>query len=412
MLGSPARAEKSYREALRLRREINDRAGLTVTLIDLSSLLDETFGRWKEALPLLQEALRLARETSNRDLEARALNNLGAMYLAQGQYSEAQTYFESALAIRETAKNPQETADTLHNLGDVFTRMGRYDQALKRYVAALDLRRSSGDKRNAALALAGIGTIYDYQGRFGSAVKSKQEALQSFRDLKQRDIWLGEMLSSYGNSLSLSGRAAEAQAPLDEALALAHELKNANLIAQTLRFQADRFYYLGDRKRATDVGQQAVQAAQSAPDRTLALLAQAETAMVASATQATRPLAVRLGELAQEADTRGLKSLSVECLVERTDAVRRLGDGDAALREADRALARAESLGLKVSAAKAHVVKAAVLRSKGDAGARREYAAALRLLEEIRADSGNDNVLKRADLASMHAEAVQFSKAP
>jgi hypothetical protein len=197
---------------------------------------------------------------------------------------------------------------------------------------------------------------------------------------------------------------------LDEALALAHELKNPNLIAQTLRFQADRFHYLGDRKRASDLGQQASQAAQGASDRTLALLAQAETAMQAGATQPTRPLAVRLGELAQEADMRGLKSLSVECLVERTDVLRKLGDADAALREAVRALARAESLGLKVPSAKAHFVKAAVLRGKGDPAARSEYAATLRALEEIKADNGNENVLKRADLASMHAEALQFSK--
>ena len=186
--------------------------------MDLSTLLDETFGRSKEALPLLQEALTITRDTGNRNLEARALNNLGAVYLAQGQYSDAQTYFERALEIREKTKAPQEAADTLHNLGDAFTRMGRYDQALQRYIRALELRRTAGDKRNAALASYGIGTIFDYQGRYGSAVKSKGEALQAFRDLKQRDVWLGEILSGYGNSLNLSGRTGDAQAPLDEAL--------------------------------------------------------------------------------------------------------------------------------------------------------------------------------------------------
>jgi tetratricopeptide (TPR) repeat protein len=105
-LGHPAEAEKSYNEALKLRREIGDKAGLIVTLMDLSSLLDETFGRSAQALPLLQEALRLARETRDRNLEARALNNLGAVYLAQGQYSEARTYFELALGIREKAQAP------------------------------------------------------------------------------------------------------------------------------------------------------------------------------------------------------------------------------------------------------------------------------------------------------------------
>ena len=411
-LGNPAEAEKSYREALRLGREIGDKAGLSVALMDLSTLLDETFGRSKEALPLLQEALAIARDTENSNLEARALNNLGAVYLAQGQYSDAQTYFERALEIREKTKAPQEAADTLHNLGDAFTRMGRYDQALQRYVRALEFRRTAGDKRNAALASYGIGTIFDYQGRYGSAVKSKGEALQAFRDLKQQDIWLGEILSGYGNSLNLSGRMGDAQAPLDEALKLANTLKNTNLAAQTLRFQADRLYYSGDVKRASELGKQVTQAAQSASLGSLMLLAQADVAIIASALQPTRALATRLADLAQEADTRGLKALSVDCLVQRANTLIRLGDSANGLREAERALGRAEALGLKVSQAKAHYLKASVLRGQSDPGARRDYAAALRLLEEVKGDGGNENVLKRADLAAMHAEAVKWAQGP
>jgi serine/threonine protein kinase/tetratricopeptide (TPR) repeat protein len=409
-LGNPGEAEKSYRAALKLRREIGDMAGLSVTLMDLSSLLDETFGRSNEALPLLQEALTITRDTRNRNLEARALNNLGAVYLAQGRYSDAQTNFESALAIREKAKAPQEAADTLHNLGDTFTKMGRYDQALQRYISALDLRRTAGDRRNAALASYGIGTIFDYQGRYGSAVKSKAEALQAFRDLKQRDIWLGELLSGYGGSLTLSGRMADAQAPLDEALKLANDLKNPNLIAQTLRFQADRLYYSGETKAASEMVKQIGQAARNAPDRSLALLAQADIAIIASKTQPTPGQAVQLATIAQEADTRGLKSLSVESLVQRADTLIRLGDTANGLREAERALARAEALGLKVPLAKAYYLKGSVLRAKGDSSARRDYTAALRLLEEVKSDGGNENVLKRADLATIHAECVKWSK--
>lgn len=409
-LGNPAQAEKSYNAALKLEREIGDKALQSLTLLDLSSLLDEAFGRAKEALPLLQEALTITRDTNDRNLEARALNNIGVFYVSQGQYSDAQTYFEQALAIREKTKAPREAADTLHNLGDALTRMGRYDQALQRYNIVLDVRRKAGDRRNAALASYGIGTIFDYQGRYGSAVKSKGEALQAFRDLNQRDIWLGEILSGYGNSLNLSGRSADAQAPLDEALKLATELKNANLVAQTRRFQVERLYYGGDIKGASELTKQAAQIAQGASDRSLTLLAQADLAMIASAVGPTKALATKLGDLAQEADTRGLKSLSVECSVQRADTLIRLGDSANGLRETERALAKAEALGLRVPLAKAHYLKASVLRAKGDPAARRDYAAALRLLEEVKNDGGNENVLKRADLAAMHAESVKWSR--
>jgi serine/threonine protein kinase len=410
-LGNPADAEKSYKEALALEREIGDKAGLSITLMDLSTLLDETFGRSKEALPLLQEALTITRDSGNRDLEARALNNLGAVYLAQGQYSDAQTYFERALEIRQEVQAPQEAADTLHNLGDTFTKMGRYDQALQRYVRALEIRRSAGDRRSAALASYGIGTIFDYQGRYGSAVKSKGEALQAFRDLKQQDIWLVEILSGYGNSLSLSGRMDDAKTPLEEAARLANALKNSNSGTQTLRFEAERAYYSGDLKRASELAKQVARAAEKVPDASLKLAAQADLAVIESAEQPTRALATKLGEIAQEADSRGLRSLSVESSVQRAATLIRLGDGVGGLAEAERALARAEALGLKVALAKAYYLRASVLRAKGDASARRDYTSALRLLEEVKGDTGNENVLKRADLATMYAECVKGSQA-
>ncbi len=169
------------------------------------------------------------REDGDRGGEALALNNIGVGVPREGRVLEAQTYFERALDIREQPKVPREIADTLHNLGETLSRMGKYDQALSRYLRALEARRADGDTRTAAKESYSIGTIFDYQGRYGAAVKSKGEALQAFRGLKQRDFWLGEILSGLGYSLALAGRSDEASKNLDEALALARELKHADL---------------------------------------------------------------------------------------------------------------------------------------------------------------------------------------
>jgi tetratricopeptide (TPR) repeat protein len=329
------------------------------------------------------------------------------VYLAQGRYSDAQTNFERALELREKAQAPQEVADTRHNLGDTFTRMGQYDKALQQYMAALDLRRKSGDKRNAALASYGIGTIFDYQGKYGSATKSKEEAVRAFRELNQQDVWLAELLSGYGSSLSLSGRPADAQTPLEQALKLATDLKNVNLIAQTLRFQANRLYYAGDVTGALAMSKQVTQATSSSTDRSLVLQTQAETTMMSAASDPSRAIAARLAALSQEADTRGLKSLSVECSVRRAEMLLALGDRNEALREADRAIGRADILGLKVPLARAHYVKGAVLQANADPGARREFTLAVRAFEDVKRDGGNERVLERADLAGVYAAAVK-----
>ena len=203
---------------------------------------------------MLQEALGLFRDMGDEPNEGLTINNIGGVYFAKGQFSEAQTQYERALQIREKVGNPRETADTLHNLGETLSKLGRYDQSLSRYLKALELRRAAEDRRGAAIEAYSIGTIFDYQGRYGAAIKSKEEALKTFRDIKQRDLWLAEALSGYGNSLSLSGRSAEADKLFIEALAVGKEIQNPTMLAQTMRFQAESLSYAGDLKARPDAG--------------------------------------------------------------------------------------------------------------------------------------------------------------
>jgi tetratricopeptide (TPR) repeat protein len=228
--------------------------------------------------------------------------------------------------------------------------------------------------------------------------------------LKQHDVWLGEILGGYGSSLSLAGRTNDAKASLDEALKLANELQNPNLIAQTMRFQANRLYYAADVKAALQLAEQAAQAAARGSDRSLTLLAQANVAMIASAAQPTKALAARLATLSQDADKLGLKSLSVECAVQRSETWLKLGDTASARQEVDRSLAKAEELGLRIPLVKAHYLRATILRAAGDLEARREYAAALRLFDEIKGEDGAQSVLTRADLKPIYAECLERSK--
>jgi eukaryotic-like serine/threonine-protein kinase len=410
MLGKPREAEVRFKEALKILREIGDKGGVASTLTNLGSLLNETLGRPDEALPYFQEALQLRRELGNSAGEALSLNNIGVLYQSKGQYADAQTHFELALQIREKANNPRDMADTVHNLAETLLKRGRYDQSLAQYVRALDYRRKAGDRRGAAVESYSIGTIFDNQGRYGAAIKSKEEALTAFRDLKQRDMWLGEILSGYGNSLALSGRFADADKPLDEAMTVGRELQNSSVIVQTQRFQADRLFYSGDAKAAAARAAEAVQSAAKASDRSLGLLAQASAANVAVTSQPTKALAARLATLAQDADSGGLKSLSVDYSLLRVDALIKLRDYSTAREEASRAVAKSDALGLRLLVAKARYLRGTALRLSNDAASASDYAFALRLLDEIKGEDGNQNVLKRADLAAMYADCQRYSK--
>ncbi len=405
--GKLREAEQTYNTALKLQRDIGDKSGVASTLLSLGTLLNDSMGRPDDALPYFQEALQLRRDAGNPAAEAFVLNNIGNVYLAKGQFAEAQTYFERTLELREAAKvRPTDLADTLHNLGETLSKEGRYDQALARYLAAIDLRRQAGDKRGAAIESYSMGTVFDFQGRFGAAVKAKADALQTFRDLQQKDTWLAEILGGYGNSLSLAGRTDEAVKPLEEALGVARTLQNPILIAQTMRFQAARALYAGDVKGASALADQAAEAASKTSDKSLQLNAQVMTALVAAAGSPTQALAARFAKLGQDADVLGLPAVAVECTVDRAGVLLELGDRAGGRRDADRAMARAETLGFRLLAAKAHYVRAEAMRLSGDADARREYQVVIRLLGDLTREDGNQDMIKRADLAAIQADAT------
>jgi tetratricopeptide (TPR) repeat protein/tRNA A-37 threonylcarbamoyl transferase component Bud32 len=409
-LGRPQEALKSYTEALALQRAIGNQSGMAMTLINQGALLNETLGRPDDALPLLREALEITRDTGNKSAEGLAFNNIGSAYFAKGEYSEARTYFDRALEIREAAKVPHEIADTLHSLGETLNRMGRFDQALTHYLRALKLRRDNADRRMEAIESYSIGTVFDYQGRHGAAVRSKTEALDAFRALNVRDVWLGEILIGHGLSLAQSGRIQDAAKSLQEALALAKELQHSGLLTQTLRADSDRLRYAGDLGGAARLAEQAVQASAGTSDRSLQLWAQAQVARIAAATAPARGQAAALSTLSGQAAATGSVYLSVLTSLEGAEALLRVGDHRGARQTISGTLARAESLGLRELHARSEYVLGDALRMANDAAARRHYAAALRILDDMAREDGSGRVLERADLKAVHAECTRWAK--
>jgi serine/threonine protein kinase/tetratricopeptide (TPR) repeat protein len=411
-LGKSQEALKSFQEALQLRREMGEKRGLGDTLIDFASFQEER-GQYDQALGMLKESMQIQRDVGNQAYEALCLSNIGRNYLDKGQYDDALTYYQQALRLREKLKDPDSTADSAFALADAYLKFGQYDQALANYLRALELYRSCNDKRGAATASYGLGNLFEQQGRLGAALNSKTDALKTIRELKDRGFWLAEILSGYANTLSLLGRSEEAQKSLDEALAIARELKNQALEAQSLNVQADSFFYRGDLKAAKIRLQQALQVASRTADRRILLITKFNMAKVAVKEGRTREAIAALRDLAGQADTLGLKYLSVECSVYMGEAMVSSKDYSPARQELNRALGRSEKLGLLMLQAKSHYLLAAAIRLAGSgAEASRHYAEARRILDEIRKEAKNDEVLKRADLSPIYVESARWSQNP
>ncbi|MGD0792976.1 MAG: tetratricopeptide repeat protein [Terriglobales bacterium] len=410
-LGKIKDAVSNFQEALQIRREIGDKRGLADTLIDMGNFSDDR-GDHDQALKMYKEALELERDIGNESLQAICLNNIGSVYSEKNQYDDALTYFQQALQLREKSKVPQDIVEAVHNLGQVLGGMGQYDQAISYYMRALDLRRSMNDPRGTALESYGLGTVFDYQGRFGAAINSEQDALKIFRDLKDKTFWMAEMLGGYGEALILAGRGDEAKSSLDEALSLSRELKNDGVVAQTLGFEGDAFFYQGNFKAAHSLYEQALQAATRSKEGDRILIAKIGLAKVEVREKSGRQVIPNLRALIQQADDSSLKYSSVECSIFMAEAMMQSHDYTHARQELQRALLRSDKLGQQSLSAHAHYLLATIARdSANNTEAQDNYRAVIRMLDTMKKEAGAEKLLQRSDLKAMYDESSRGSTA-
>jgi tetratricopeptide (TPR) repeat protein len=406
VLGQSREAFQSYQEAEQLRRDIGDRSGLANTLIDLGTFhLNQA--RYDEALTAYKESLQIQRELGDDIAEARALNNIGGAYFEKGEYEDALTYFQRALAMREKGADPTDVSQTLHNIGETHLRMGQFDRALEDYLRALDLSRKASDTRSEAIEGYSVGTVFEYQGRYGAALKSREEAYQTFQKLNERSFWHAEILAGYGRSLVLAGELDAGATRLEEALQVAREQGNQAVVARALNDDGERLRLMGDLAGARKRFDEAAQIAGTLGDRFLVVRTQVNQALLstgdaprAAATAAT------LGKLSQAAESQGLRHLAIDAALGRVDALMTARQMPAAAAEAERALTRADNLGMRMLQARAHYLAARAGQATGNAtAARRHFSEALRILEGMAKEDRASSIGRRADVAQMMSEA-------
>ena len=410
-LGKNKDALANFQEALQIRRDIGDKHGLGDTLVDRGNLLDDT-GDHDQALKMYKEALQVERDVSDEQMQANCLNNIGVIYFEKAQYEDARTYYQQALQLREKSKVPGVLAESIQNLAYVSVRMGEYDQAVSQYMRSLELHRNMDDVSDAAVDSYSLGILFDNQGRFGAAINSKQTALKSLQDLKDKTTTMTQVEGGYGESLILAGRGEEAKTYLDDALRLAREQKNDGLVSQTLGFQGDAAYYRGDWKSARGFYEQALQAAVRSKEPDRILTAKVNLTKVTLQEGHVQQAIPSLRQLMQQADEQGAQNISVECSIYVGEALLQSHDNAHAEQELERALLRADKIGMKPLSAQANYLLGVALHASGNQpDAKQHYRTTVQLLDDMRKEPDADKILQRSDFKAIYDQATREAQA-
>jgi len=406
-MGHPDEALASYNQALAIRREIGDKVGIGNTLIDMGAF-DHDHGKPDDALKLFKEGLQIERDLGNEQYQGLCLHNIGSIMVDKGEYQDALTYLDQAYQLRQKLNVPGDTAESLHDLAEANTRLGDYDTALSQYLKAIEIYRGMNDQHGVAMQSDSLALIFAAQGRYAAALAAMQDALKMVQQAKERTWLTVEIMSGMGGILAEMGRGDEGQKNIEDALAIAQEIKNDSVASLAMNWLGDVSFYKGDYNGARQQYERALQTATKTKDRERILLSKFNLARV-DAMQGHAPAAiVALKRLAADADTLGLKALSVECSVYLGQAMVQKKDAKGAQAELDRALARAEKLGLRVIQAKAHYWMAQASLQSGNAKlATPHFREAVRILEAISKEDGSARVLERADLQPIYRDSLK-----
>jgi class 3 adenylate cyclase/CRP-like cAMP-binding protein/tetratricopeptide (TPR) repeat protein len=183
--------------------------------------------RFEEGELILADALDKARSVGDRHLLARLLYTAGTLKFGGGRYREALPMHEEALRVAQEGGDPAGEALARHGLCETKYFLGPLDQALAEGRRADELFRSLGQRPMVYHNLYMVGYTLYYKGRLPEALEAFDEAVEGCREVGNRrdeGFALGRAIARYP-----AGELGPALVDMEEATRIAVELRTPRL---------------------------------------------------------------------------------------------------------------------------------------------------------------------------------------
>jgi predicted ATPase/tetratricopeptide (TPR) repeat protein len=188
-LGDNPRAIKTLREGLELWREINDPAGIALTLSNLGGIV-LTQGDYAGAIAMLEEALQLRQELSDQRGVCATLMNIGLAVERQGDNERAIELYSESLVLARTIEDDYSLGIALINLGVLRRAQGAYQQAEACFVEAESVYQRLGDRAGVANSILSQGLNALKRGDYSQAFDLMAEAIMVLQELGEKRLTL------------------------------------------------------------------------------------------------------------------------------------------------------------------------------------------------------------------------------
>jgi CHAT domain-containing protein/Tfp pilus assembly protein PilF len=192
-------------------------------------------GKYREAIPIAQDALKLVESTMGPEsLEtATACDKLGGLYLENGDYAKAEPLYERALRISEKAlgREHSRTGTSLNNLAWLYYKMGSYSKAEPLYRRALAISEKTVGREHpdTAKILSNLALLYADTADYAKAEPLNKRALKIFEEkLGPEDRYTGVSLNNLAELYSKMGDYGKAEPLYQRALRISEKTFGLN----------------------------------------------------------------------------------------------------------------------------------------------------------------------------------------
>lgn len=181
-LGLLKAAETQLDAAWHILRHHGSDADRTLCLLSRAEMLMHA-ARYQEAAEVAAAAIDAAGEPGDPWARSSGLRVLGDVRHRTGNPRDALPLLEQALVLARRSGRAQAVATALNSLGDVLCHLGDYDSSLALMTESVQLLRRRHDRWRLALAVNNLGTLYHETGSLAKACDCYEESRAVCHDL-------------------------------------------------------------------------------------------------------------------------------------------------------------------------------------------------------------------------------------
>jgi CHAT domain-containing protein/tetratricopeptide (TPR) repeat protein len=249
LLGKTSEALLNYEKTAAIRKQVNDKKGLSSVLANIGIIYAD-MGYYRKAMGYYTSSLALKEELNDNQGIIVSHNNLGNVYQKTGELEKALYHFNEARRRIELHGHPKMVAQSSLNIANVYFSNGFYAQAYQYFHEALTYFKSTNENKGHANVLNNLGLLYSRLSNYSKAIEMYEESYALFDEMNYPS---GKAMSliNIGNLHNRLSKTPEAKAAYEKALAIYTEIDDK-------QGQSSVHFALGDMQIAEGMWEEAL----------------------------------------------------------------------------------------------------------------------------------------------------------